>query len=184
MAYIVNDLLDVASIEAGTGFEIRKAPIEFKEVVLKSINLVKGQTDQHTFKANIPHDLPEIEADKNRMYQVMENLLNNAVKFSPEGGEVIVSVERGRDELKISVADEGIGIPEEDLPHVFDRFYRASNAARAAIGGTGLGLGIVKYIIESHGGRMSAESKIRKGSTFSFTLPLESTQVRTERKVS
>lgn len=179
---IVNDLLDVSSIEAGTGFEIRKAPIQFKEVLLKSINLVKGQTDEHTFKVNIPHDLPEIEADKNRMYQVMENLLNNAVKFSPKGGEVTVSIEAAKDELKISVADEGIGIPEEDLPHIFDRFYRASNAARAAIRGTGLGLGIVKYIVESHAGRILVQSKPGKGSTFRFTLPIKSTRARTERK--
>lgn len=179
---IVNDLLDVSSIEAGTGFEIRKVPIQFKEVLLKSINLVKGQTDEHTFKVNIPHDLPEIEADKNRMYQVMENLLNNAVKFSPKGGEVTVSIEAAKDELKISVADEGIGIPEEDLPHIFDRFYRASNAARAAIRGTGLGLGIVKYIVESHAGRILVQSKPGKGSTFRFTLPIKSTRARTERK--
>ncbi len=180
LADIVDDLLDVSSIEAGTGFEIRKAPIDFKEVLLKSINLIKGQTDQHTFKVNIPDDLPEIEADKNRMYQVMENLLNNAVKFTPEGGEVTVSIEGGRDELKISVADGGIGIPEEDLPHVFDRFYRASNAARAAIRGTGLGLGIVKYIVESHAGRVLAQSKPGRGSTFSFTLPLGSTKKKKE----
>ncbi len=180
LADIVNDLLDVSSIEAGGGFEIRKAPIDFKEVFLKSINLTKGQTDEHIFKVNIPHDLPEIEADKNRMYQVMENLLSNAVKFSPEGGEVTVSIERGRDELKISVADEGIGIPEEDLPHVFERFYRAGNAATAAIRGTGLGLGIVKYIVESHAGRVWAQSKPGRGSTFSFTLPLGSTEKKRE----
>jgi PAS domain S-box-containing protein len=180
LADIVNDLLDISSIEAGTGFEIKKAPIQFKEVFLKSINLIKGQTDEHTFKVNIPHDLPKIEADKNRMYQVMENLLDNAVKFSPEGGEVTVSIEGGRDELKISVADEGIGIPEEELPHIFDRFYRASNATTAAIRGTGLGLGIVKYIIESHAGRILVQSKPGKGSTFSFTLPLGSTKKKRE----
>ncbi len=180
LADIVNDLLDVSSIEAGTGFEIKKAPIDFKEALLKSINLIRGQTDEHTFKVNIPHDLPKIEVDKNRMYQVMENLLNNAVKFSPEGGEVTVSIEGGRDELKISVTDEGIGIPEEDLPHVFERFYRAGNATTAAIRGTGLGLGIVKYIVESHGGRILVQSKLGKGSTFSFTLPLGSSKKKRE----
>ena len=184
LADIVNDLLDVSSIEAGTGFEIKKAPIDFKEALLKSINLIKGQTDEHTFKVNIPYDLPRVQADKNRIDQVMENLLSNAVKFSSKGGEITVSIERRKDELKIIVADEGIGIPEKDLLQIFDRFYRASNATRAAIRGTGLGLEIVKYIIESHGGRIWAESKPGKGSTFTFTLPLESTQVRTERKVS
>ncbi len=149
---------------------------------MKSINLIKGQTDGHLFKVDIPHDLPKVQADKNRMDQVMENLLSNAVKFSPEGGEVTVSVERGGDELKTSVADVGIGIPEKDLPHVFDRFYRASNATRAAIRGTGLGLDIVKYIIESHGGRVWAESKPGKGSIFTFTLPLRSTRAVTESK--
>ena len=179
---IVNDLLDVSRIEDGRGFEITKAPIQLEEVLLKSINLIKGQTDGHLFKVDIPHDLPKVQADKNRMGQVMENLLSNAVKFSPEGGEVTVSVERGGDELKTSVADVGIGIPEKDLPHVFDRFYRASNATRAAIRGTGLGLDIVKYIIESHGGRVWAESKPGKGSIFTFTLPLRSTRAVTESK--
>jgi len=182
LANIINDLLDVSSIESGRDFEIKKASVEFKDIILENVDIFQEQTDKHTFKVNIPHDLAKIEADKDKINQVMENLISNAVKFSPQGGEITVSIEQSEEKAKISITDSGIGIPGKDLPHIFEKFYRADNASRAAIGGTGLGLSIAKYIVESHAGRIWAESKLGKGSTFSFTLPLESTQARTERK--
>ncbi len=112
----------------------------------------------------------------------MENLISNAVKFYPQGGEITVSIEQSEEKAKISISDTGMGIPEKDLPHIFEKFYRAKNASRASIGGTGLGLAIAKYIVESHAGKISAESELGKGSTFSFTLPIKSTQAKTERK--
>ena len=182
LSNLVNDLLDVSGIESGRGFKMKKASIELKEVILENVDLFKSQTDKHTFKINIPLHLPKIEADKDRIGQVIENLLSNALNFSPQGGEITVSVEEANDGVKIIITDEGMGISKKDLPHIFEKFYRADNASRAAIGGTGLGLAIAKYIIESHAGRISVESKLEKGSTFSFTLPLKSPQVRIERK--
>lgn len=178
LSSLINDLLDLSRIESGRGFKISKAPIEIKEIILENINLFKHQTDKHTFKVNLPSDLVKLEADKDKINRVIENLLSNATKFSPEGGEITVSMEKTKDKVKVNISDSGIGIPEKDLPHIFDRFYRADNASSEAIGGTGLGLAIVKYIIESHKGRILAQSKLGKGSTFSFTLPLESTRAR------
>ena len=182
LSALINDLLDLSRIESGRGFKITKAPIDIREVVLENVNVFQHQTDKHTFKVNLSHDLVKIEADKDKINQVIENLISNALKFSPEGGEITVSIKETKDELKISVTDEGIGIPEKDLLHVFEKFYRASNASSEAIGGTGLGLGIVKYIVESHGGRISAKSKLGRGSTFNFILPVRSKRLRTKRK--
>jgi signal transduction histidine kinase len=183
LADIINDLLDVSGIESGRGFKMKKAPIELKEVILENVDLFKSQTDKHTFKMNIPPDLPKIEADKDRIGQVIENLLSNALKFSPQGGEITVSVEEVNDGVKTIVTDKGMGISKKDLPHVFEKFYRAERVSRLAIGGTGLGLAIAKYIVESHGGRIWAESKLGKGSTFSFTLPTRTSKRRGGRRV-
>ncbi len=182
LSSLINDLLDLSRIESGIGFKIKKVPSEIKEVILENVDFFRAQTDKHTFKVNLPHDLVKIEADKNKINQVMENLISNAVKFSPQGGEITVSIEQSEEKAKISITDTGIGIPEKDLSHVFEKFYRAENASSEAIGGTGLGLAIVKYIVESHAGKIWVESKLGKGSTFSFTLPIKSTQVRIEGK--
>ncbi len=182
LSALINDLLDLSRIESGRGFKISKAPIKIKGIILENIDVFKHQSNKHTFKLNLPDDLVKIEADKDKINQVIENLISNAVKFSPQGGEITVSVERAKDELKVNVSDNGIGIPEKDLPHIFEKFYRASNASSEAIGGTGLGLGIVKYIVESHGGKISVESKLGEGSTFSFVLPVRSKRLRIKRK--
>ena len=184
LSALINDLLDLSRIESGRGFKITKAPIEIKQVILENIDLFQAQTDKHTFKVNVPDDLVKIEADKDKINQVIENLISNALKFSPQGGEITVSVKELKDKLKINISDTGIGIPEKDLPHVFEKFYRADNASSEAIGGTGLGLGIVKYIVEFHRGEIKAESKLKKGSTFSFTLPAKADKIGGERRVS
>ena len=183
LADIINDLLDVSGIESGRGFKMKKAPIELKEVILEHVDLFRSETDKHTFKMNIPPDLSKIEADKDRIGQVIENLLSNALKFSPQGGEITVSVEEANDGAEISVVDTGIGISKKDLPHIFEKFYRAENVSIQAIGGTGLGLGIAKYIVESHGGKIWAESEVGKGSSFSFTLPTKVAKTRERRRV-
>jgi len=171
---IINDLLDVSRIESGRGIEIRKAPIDLKDIILENVNFFQVQTDKHIFKIDLPGNLPKVELDKDRIGQVMGNLLSNAIKFSPQGGEIRVNLEQTDEEVKVSVSDTGLGIPEKDLPYVFEKFYRADNVSSNAIGGTGLGLSIAKYIVESHKGRIWVESKPGKGSTFSFTLPTKS----------
>jgi two-component system sensor histidine kinase BaeS len=114
--------------------------------------------------------------DTNRMMQVLDNLIGNAIRYSPEGGTVTVSTGRteasGREWATITVTDTGIGIPESELPHVFDRFFRGEKPQTMQISGTGLGLAIVKEITELHGGRVTVDSKVDEGSTFTVWLPL------------
>ena len=173
LADLIHDLLDVSRIESGRGFEIKKAPFELRNAILKNVDSFRSQTDKHDFEVSIPGDLASIEADKDKIDQVMENLISNAVKFSPQGGKIAVSVEQAEGEVKISVADNGTGIPEKDLARIFERFYRVDNAFTRGTGGAGLGLAIAKYIVESHGGKIWLESEAGKGSTFSFTLPIK-----------
>jgi len=172
LANLINDLLDVSRIESGQVFKIKKTPFELRKIILKNVDLFRSQTDKHDFEVNIPGELASIEVDKDKIDQVMENLIGNAVKFSPQSGKITVSIEQAEKEVKISVADTGMGIPKKDLPHIFERFYRVDNTFIRAIEGAGLSLAIAKYIVESHGGKIWAESKVGKGSTFSFTLPL------------
>jgi signal transduction histidine kinase len=111
--------------------------------------------------------------DRDRLRQVLMNLVGNGIKYSqPEGGEVIVSVQEERDRLYVRVSDEGVGIAEEDLPHIFDTAYRAPDARSFRCKGSGLGLAIVKRIVEQHGGEIRVQSRPGEGTTFSFDLPL------------
>ncbi|MGQ9702590.1 MAG: sensor histidine kinase, partial [bacterium] len=114
-----------------------------------------------------------VKGDFKYLEQALFNILDNAVKYGREGGTIIISAKKkDQREVEISVADDGIGIPREDLPRIFERFYRVEKGRSRELGGTGLGLSIVKHIIHAHGGRVWAESTIGKGSTFFFTLPL------------
>ena len=118
----------------------------------------------------LPDDLPQVMVDADRIRQVVINLVHNAIKFTPAGGYVTVTARAVHDGVVVSVADTGIGIPADDLPRIFERFYKADRAR--ASGGTGLGLAIAKHTIQAHNGRLWVESVEGKGSTFSFTLPL------------
>ena len=122
-------------------------------------------------KEDIPADLPPVAADPDRIAQVLDNLLANAIKFSPQGGTIVVRVREVGDWLRTEVSDTGIGIPADKLPRVFERFYQVDGTSRRRFGGTGLGLAIVKQIIEAHGGQVGVESTLGEGSTFYFTLP-------------
>ena len=113
--------------------------------------------------------LPPVDADRGRIEQVLVNLLHNAIKFTPPGGSITVSASSDDSGVRISVADTGVGIPADDLPRVFERFYKADKARSG--GGTGLGLAIARHIVEAHGGRIWAESVEGRGATFIFTLP-------------
>jgi two-component system phosphate regulon sensor histidine kinase PhoR len=119
-----------------------------------------------------PDDLPHVTADTQRLEQVLHNLLENAVKFTDAGGTIHLRARRLQGEIEVRVEDTGLGIPPSDLPHIFERFYRADKARTREHGGTGLGLSIVKHIIQLHGGSVAAESKYGKGTTIILHLPL------------
>jgi signal transduction histidine kinase len=181
---LVNDLLDASRLEAGR-FAINPAPLAPAPLLRQLVAEVRLMAEKKglTLEAYLPDDLPPITADGPRLAQVMNNLLTNAIKFTPAGGQIRVeasATKGGREPvppegewLVIRVADTGIGIAPEDLPHIFSRFHRAAEAQRRAIPGTGLGLYVAKAIVEAHGGRIGVESQPGRGSRFWFYLPVQ-----------
>jgi PAS domain S-box-containing protein len=171
LSYLINGLLDLSRLESGK-FRIDRKPAAIRDTVLDSINSfhVLARDKNITLNEDIPADLPEMQIDEERIRQVFFNLLSNAIKYSDSGGSVTVRAEKRPDELVFQVADRGIGMSPETVKHLFERFYRAEdNDGR---GGTGLGLYIVRQIVEAHGGYIWVESRPNEGSTFSFNLPL------------
>jgi len=170
---LIDDLLDIHCLESGD-FKVKKQWTSLHEVIGNAVTELDALASERgiALVKHIPTELPEMEVDDLRIKQVITNLINNAIKFSSQGGCVAVTASFGGSEILIQVADQGIGIPEEELSHIFERFYRVDNSMTRHTKGTGLGLCVSKQIIEAHQGRISAESTFGKGSTFSFTLPL------------
>ena len=121
---------------------------------------------------HVAAELPPVRADEIRLQEILYNLLDNAVKYSHAGGQIRVNADRESGFVKVSVSDDGVGIPSDDLPRIFERFYRADKARSRALGGTGLGLSIVKHIAQLHGGDVAAQSTLGKGTTVSVSLPI------------
>jgi two-component system phosphate regulon sensor histidine kinase PhoR len=171
MTRLLNELLDYARLEAG-GFSIEARPMDFRGALEQAAATFYPAFERKRIRyaAELPEALPEVQADPERVVQVLSNLLSNAAKFTPEGGAVTVRAALEGAVLRVEVADTGVGIPSEDLPHLFERFYQTSAGKQA--GGTGLGLNISKTLIEAQGGSMSATSVSGRGSVFWFTLPL------------
>ncbi len=179
---LVNDVLDFARIEANT-VRINRWTVPLQELCTDLSRQLQRQPtfDAHTITLDIPIDIPPVHADKERVRQIITNLLTNAAKYAPSGGDITLRV-RELSELPdmhpsgrfvgISVTDNGIGISPENLQRIWDRFMRVDNSNTKSIGGTGLGLSIVKGLVELQGGRVWATSVVNKGSTFSFTLPI------------
>jgi PAS domain S-box-containing protein len=170
MERLISDLLDVASIEGGT-LSVRGAPVDLTLVVSEVTELLESQARERSIKVSseVEPGIPVIIGDHDRLMQVLSNLLGNAIKFTPEGGNIRVRVSRPDDQVVVSVADSGVGISATDLPHVFDRFWRARDSSAK---GAGLGLSIAHGIIEAHGGKIWAESELGVGTTMTFALPV------------
>jgi signal transduction histidine kinase len=168
---LINDFLDLRRMESGQQ-SYHFTDVDLAAVLRTSVALFSNTAGTHTFQVQIPDQVPQLQADADRLHQVLINLLSNAVKFSPQGGAITTGIRTAGKEMMMWVADQGIGIAPEELPKVFDRFFRVDNRDVRKIGGTGLGLTLVKEIIVAHGGRMWAESTPGHGSTFFFTLPV------------
>jgi signal transduction histidine kinase len=125
-----------------------------------------------TIEVRCPSGIPPVQGDAGRLRDVLQNLLDNAVQYTPDGGNIIVSAELGDGEVAFTVADNGIGIPQVEHERIFERFYRVDEARSRDVGGTGLGLSIAKHIVEAHGGRIWVESAVGQGSKFHFTAPI------------
>ncbi len=169
---LVSDLLDISRIEAGR-FDIEMNPISISDIIGLVLPKLETLDDSHKLVVDIPSNLPSLLADKDKMVQVFINLITNAIKFSPDGGEIFIHAEIREEKLKCDVSDQGIGISEKDIDRIFEKFYRVDISDRYEISGTGLGLPIVKHIINSHGGEISVKSDPGKGSTFSIFLPFD-----------
>ncbi len=169
---LVNDLRDVNRAKAGK-LNLDKKLIVLEDIISREIKALKAQAKEEEVKLDKDLNGPNLlKADPERISQVIRNLLDNAITHTPDGGKIKISTSTASGEVTTAVSDDGSGIPEEDLPYIFDRFYRVDKSRSRGTGGTGLGLTIAKEIVESHGGRMTAESSNGEGSTFEFTLPL------------
>lgn len=179
---LINDLLDVSRMESGR-VKMEKEPLWLPEIIREAVvsieNLAKNKDMSITL--DIPEGLPLVLADRQRLLRILVNLLSNAIKYTQPKGKLFVSVKPQDGFLATSVRDTGIGIPSEHLDRLFVKFYRVDSSLTSEIGGTGLGLAIVKSIVDLHGGQVWAESEVGKGSTFTFTLPLDKRKEETRK---
>ena len=153
-------------------YALKESRTEFAQFMSGIIDRFEMNLESHlTFKRNLTEGL-YVWIDQDKMTQVLDNVISNAIKYSPEGGEIIFTCKKRRNELLVSVEDQGLGIAYDKLDKIFDRFYRTDLARTRKLGGTGLGLAITKEIVEAHYGQIWAESKEGKGTTILFTLPL------------
>jgi signal transduction histidine kinase len=168
---LITDLLDLSRIQAGR-LAMRIAPVDLARLAREVVDLLQQKTGIHQLQALFPADFPKIEGDEEKLRRVLRNLVDNAIKYAPGGGPIIVAGEARPDEVRLVVRDEGVGIPPEELGRVFERFYRVDSRLSRSTHGAGLGLSICKAIVEAHGGRIWAESAgPGKGSTFTVALP-------------
>jgi len=171
---LVNDLQELSRVEAGA-YELDLHPVELSSLVKTVEKRLAAQFEaSHVQLAiDLPSSLPSIQADADRIIQVLTNLLTNALRYTPEGGEVILDASLQDEHIQVAVRDTGVGIPAEHLSHIFTRFYRVDKSRSRQAGGSGIGLTITKHLVEAHGGRIWVESKGEgKGSVFTFTLPI------------
>jgi len=176
LVQMVSELLDLSRIESGAGLGVVDV-LDLGRVAAESTERLRLFADRQgvTLRVEVADDLPPVRGDAARLGQVVVNLVHNAVKFSPDGGDVTVSVRpaKGDDQVIVAIEDHGVGIPRKAQPRIFERFYKVDRArVRGEAGGTGLGLAIARHIVEQHGGRIWVESREGRGSTFSFALPV------------
>jgi len=171
MKQLVEELLEVTTMQE-EGIRILRREVDIEQVVRTHAELVKRDSD-HPLKVDVEGDLPLIPADADRLGRVVENLVGNAIKYSPEGGPVMVILSATHDEVLVAIRDQGIGIAPEDVPRLFDRFTQADMSSTRAFGGVGIGLFVANQIVAAHGGRIGVESTPGKGSTFTIHLPID-----------
>jgi signal transduction histidine kinase len=187
---ILNDLLDLSRIESGK-IELKFKDIQLKDVVELAASSLRPHADVKSIRIDvqIQEALPAVWGDQEKIEQILTNLIGNAIKFTPDGGKILISAEPiSHDQndgygnmVAISVKDTGIGIPAEHLDAIFEKFHQVEGSLHRSVSGTGLGLAITKGLVEAHQGKISVESEVRKGSTFTFTLPVSQGERRDPR---
>ena len=172
MRTMIDAMLAIQRLDSGTAF-LRLKPVDFRDILKQVVSEYQpmAELEGHTLKVNLPDRLPIVEADDDKIGLILSNLLSNAIKFMPEGGHIEVTAQDYKLGILCSVKDNGPGIPVEDQERIFDRFYQARSKHMAGHGGMGIGLTIVRHLVELHGGHIWVESEVGRGSTFCFTLP-------------
>jgi two-component system NtrC family sensor kinase len=168
---LVNDLLELGRIEAG--FDTQREVVSLDGILRFALETLGGQISEKKLilHVDLPVDMPPVRGNPIRLRQMVDNLIGNAIKYTPEGGEITIAVEVQKDQDILRISDNGPGIPPSDQPHIFEKFYRASNVPKG-VGGSGLGLAIVKSIIDNHQGRIWVDSLLGQGTTFTVVLPV------------
>ena len=180
---LIEQLLELSRLESGELPLLREStPLEpLVTQVLSEIEVARSDCGV-AVESRLPTDLPPVDADRERVHQVLFNLVDNAVRFTPSGGAVTVSAQRHNGSVEVRVADTGVGIRPEHLPRLFERFYRADPARSREDGGTGIGLAIARSVVEAHGGHIRAESELGEGSVFTFDLPVAAAAAKNRRE--
>jgi two-component system phosphate regulon sensor histidine kinase PhoR len=169
---LISDLLNLSRIESGRALELVLTEVDLRELIGRVVDSQRAYTDKHEFRIICQDDLPVITADRDKVDQVLTNLLSNAIKYSPDGGDIVVHArEIGDNRVAVSVTDHGIGIPDEQIAKLFTRFHRVDSGDSRKQYGTGIGLYLVKHLVEAHQGEVSVESEQGDGSTFTFVIP-------------
>ncbi|MDX1920228.1 MAG: HAMP domain-containing sensor histidine kinase [Candidatus Caenarcaniphilales bacterium] len=171
MKDLLDEFLDMQRLESGR-VELKTEPLDFNEVLKYIVNTFKGYASGVNILVQAPPNIPPMNGDKSKIEQIMKNFVSNAIKYSPNGGDVKIYATYNADEITVCVEDQGLGIPEDSLPRLFQEFYRVERETHINIKGTGLGLSITKQLIEAHGGRIWVESKLGVGSRFYFSIPI------------
>ncbi|WP_252315751.1 ATP-binding protein [Sinobaca sp. H24] len=170
LTHLINDFLDLQRMESGKE-SYEKERVDAAEIIMNVVHTMEPGQPNHSFIIEDKLQSGKIFADEDKLVQVMTNLISNAVKFSPNGGNITISMQNSQDNVMVSVTDQGLGIPEKELPKLFSKFHRVEGEKRQKIRGTGLGLAVCKKILEDHNGRIMVTSEEGRGSTFTFYLP-------------
>jgi two-component system phosphate regulon sensor histidine kinase PhoR len=173
LARLTEDLLRLSQMDAEQ-LELEFRPLSVGQFIESCYETAQRRAAEKglSLSVQVPSHLPDVAADGRRLQEVLQNLLDNAIQYTPQGGKIVLSAEAGNDEVLFTVADTGIGIPQADQPRIFERFYRVDVARSREAGGTGLGLSIAKHLVEAHGGRIWVESEVGAGSKFHFAVPV------------
>lgn len=176
LSRLIDELLNLSKIEDDK-FEPNLEPFDINDLIKRTVTIIQSRAAEKnlTVELDLPPDLPLVQGDPDMIKQVLLNLIDNAINYTQAGGTVRIITAVEQDEIKVDVQDNGLGIPPENISRIFERFYRVDKARSRELGGTGLGLSIVKHIVDAHKGKVQVESKVGKGSTFSFLLPLAET---------
>jgi two-component system phosphate regulon sensor histidine kinase PhoR len=168
---LISDLLNLSRIETGRALELVLTEVDLGTTVDRIVESQRSYATNHEFDVLVPDDLPTITADQDKIEQVLTNLLSNAVKYSPDGGKITIHAREVGDHVAVSVTDQGIGVPEDHLDKLFTRFHRVDSRDTRKQYGTGIGLYLVKHLVDAHQGEVTVESTMGQGSTFTFVLP-------------